>query len=340
MIHDDIAAEHRSLARGTMTSVLQKEYGAEPESVLRLGEAQIPVPADGEVLVRVHGSSVDQGTLHLMTGLPYPVRLVVRGVRRPGLANPGLNLSGVVESVGAGVAGLRAGDEVFGVGRATFAEFAVASAGKLARKPTTLGHAAAAAVPVSGLTALQAVRDHARIVAGDRVLVLGASGGVGSFAVQLAAAAGARVTAVCSAAKADAVGRLGAETVLAYDEVGDPDGPFDAIVDTGGNRPVKALRRLLTSDGRLVIVGGENGGRWLGGTGRQLGAHLLSPFVRQSLGSFLSSENAKDLEELASRIDSGSLRPLVDRVFPLSQTAEAVRHLADGRAVGKVALAV
>jgi NADPH:quinone reductase-like Zn-dependent oxidoreductase len=323
----------------TMTSVIQERYGGEPEAVFRLGSRPVPVPQADEVLVRVAGSSVDRGTWHLMAGLPYPIRFAGFGVRRPRFANPGMNLSGTVSAVGAGVTAFGPGDEVFGMGRATLAEFAIASPAQLARKPGSIAHPEAASVPVSGSTALQAVRDHGKVRAGDRVLVYGASGGVGSFAVQLAVAAGATVTAVCSRAKADRVASLGAAGVRPYED-GEPDGPFDVILDTGGNRPLRTLRRLLTEDGRLVLVGGENGGRWLGGADRQLRAQVVSRFVRQSLGTFLASGNGTDLAELAVRVDSGALRPLIDHVYGLSEAAEAVRHLIDGRAVGKVAIAV
>lgn len=322
----------------TMTSVVQEQYGTEPEAVFRLGSRPVPTPGADEVLIRVAGSSVDRGTWHLMAGLPYPVRLAGFGVRRPRFGNPGMNLSGTVSAVGAGVTAFRPGDEVFGSGRATFARFAVASTAQLAMKPRSLTHPEAASLPVSGSTALQAVRDHGRVGAGDRVLVYGASGGVGSFAVQLAVAAGATVTAVCSRAKAGRVALLGA-AVSPYED-GEPEGRFEVILDTGGNRPLRTLRRLLTDDGRLVIIGGENGGRWLGGSGRQLRAQAMSPFVHQSLGTFLASANATDLAELAARADSGALRPLVDSVHPLPRAAEAVRRLIDGRAVGKVTIAV
>src|SRR3954468_22147645 len=209
-----------------MAAVIQDRYGAEPEAVLRLGEAAVPVPGEGEVLVRVAASSVDRGTWHFLAGLPYPLRFAGVGVRRPKFGNPGANLAGTVVEQGTGVTEFQVGDEVFGVGRATFAEFAVARTRTLARKPASTDFVAAATVPVSGVTALQAVRDHGRVRSGDRVLVYGASGGVGSFAVQLAVAAGATVTAVCSAAKTDRVSALGASRVVAY-ETREVTGPFE-----------------------------------------------------------------------------------------------------------------
>src|SRR4051812_2936646 len=307
----------------TMKAVVQDRYSPAPEDLFRVARIDRPTVGEGEVLVRVAAASVDRGTWHILAGLPYPIRLAGFGVRRPSFGNPGVNLAGTVVERGTGVTEFQVGDEVFGVGRATFAEFAVASAGKLARKPVRTDFVTAATVPVSGLTALQAVRDHGRVRAGDPVLVYGASGGVGSFAVQLAVAAGATVTAVCSSAKTDRVSALGASRVVPY-ETEEVTGPFEVILDTGGNRPLNALRRLLTRDGRLVIIGGETGGRLLGGSSRQLRAQALSPFVRQTLGTFLASVNGDDLAVLAEMMTSGALHPLVDRVYPLAETPAAI----------------
>ncbi|MGY1725689.1 NAD(P)-dependent alcohol dehydrogenase [Geodermatophilus sp. SYSU D01062] len=324
-----------------MTAVVQQRYGPAPEGLLAVGEAPVPRPGEGEVLVRVLASSVDRGTWHSMAGLPYPVR-AVSGLRRPKAANPGRNLAGEVVATGSGVAGVAPGDQVYGIGRATFAEYAVAPARKLAPLPPGLGPEQAATVPVSGLTALQAVRDHGRVRAGQRVLVLGASGGVGGFAVQVARAAGAEVTGTASTAKVDLVRGLGAHTVVDHTRQDPLDGGarYDVVLDTGGNRPLRALRRALTPHGRLVIVGGENGGRWLGGTDRQLRAQALSPFVGQHLGTFVAREDGADLRELSALVEAGALTPAVDRVFPLEETAAAVRHLLDGGARGKVAVRV
>jgi NADPH:quinone reductase-like Zn-dependent oxidoreductase len=289
----------------------------------------------------VVAASVDRGTWHVMTGLPMAMRLGGFGVRRPSAANPGRCLAGLVEAVGPGVTGLAPGDEVHGTGRATFAEYAVAPAATLAPKPTVLSFEEAATVPISGVTALQAVRK-AAVTAGERVLVLGASGGVGTFAVQLAKAAGAEVTAVCSAGKADLVRGLGADRAIDY-RAGDGawgTARFDAIVDIGGNRSLAALRGALTPRGRLVIVGGETGGRWLGGFDRGLRAMLLSPVVGPSLGMLLSSENAADLAALGEQITAGEVRPVVDRNYLLHETPAAIRYLHEGHARGKVAITI
>jgi NADPH:quinone reductase-like Zn-dependent oxidoreductase len=322
-----------------MTGIRQTQYGEDPERLLEVAVIPVPVPRAGEVLVRVTAASVDRGTWHLMAGLPYPVRLAGSGLRKPTFGNPGVSLSGTVAAVGDGTDGFAVGDEVFGLGRGALAEYAIAKAAKLAHKPGSVGFVDAAAVPVSGLAALQAVRDHAGVQSGERVLVYGGSGGVGSLAVQLAVSAGAHVTAVCSAKKAELVARLGASRVVPYG-AGEPEGDFDVILDAGGNRPLRTLRRLLTPAGRLVIIGGENGGRWLGGSGRQVRAQMMSPFVSQRLRSFLASENAADLRVLAERISSGDVRPLIDTIHSLPDSAMAIRRLIDGHATGKVIVAV
>ncbi|WP_130513619.1 NAD(P)-dependent alcohol dehydrogenase [Krasilnikovia cinnamomea] len=325
-----------------MRAVVQDRYGADPEGRLRLAQIARPQIGPGEVLVRVRAASVDRGTWHLMAGLPYPVRAAGFGMRRPRYANPGRALAGTVAAVGADVTGLQPGDEVFGVGAATFAEYACARADKLAVKPATLSFEQAAALGISGLTALQAVRKHGRVAAGQKVLVLGASGGVGAFATQLAKADGAHVTGVCSTTKVDLVRSLGADRAVDYTREDALDGRtrYDVIIDTGGNRRLADLRRALTAAGRLVIVGGETGGRWLGGTDRQLRAQLLSRFVGQRLGSFLTSENATDLGTLARLCASGELTAAVDRTYPLAEAAAAIRHLLDGRVRGKVVITV
>lgn len=325
-----------------MTGITQDRYDPAPEDLLRMSRLVIPPVGDGQVLVRVHAASVDRGTWHVMAGLPYPIRLAGFGFRRPKYANPGRALAGTVEAVGPGVTGFSPGDPVYGIGEASFAEYARASVGKLAVKPANLSFARAAVVPISGLTALQAVRDHGRVQPGEQVLIIGASGGVGSFAVQLAKSAGAHVTGVCSTGKVDEVKALGAERVIDYtrEEVTEGGRRYDVILDIGGNRRLSLLRRILTPRGRLVIVGGETDGRWLAGTDRQIRARLLSLFVRQQLGSFINKENASDLVILRGMVDGGTLVPTVDRTYPLEEVAPAIRYLLDGHARGKIAIAV
>ena len=327
-------------SRQTMTSIVQDEYGPAPEDVLRLEEIAKPTIGDDEVLVRVHAASVDRGTWHVMAGRPYPIRLAGFGVRRPRYDNPGRSLAGTVEAIGSDATGFKPGDVVFGICDGSFAEYARVRPDKLAAKPANLSSEQAAAVPISGLTALQAVRDHGRVQAGHKVLIVGASGGVGTFAVQIAKAFGAEVTGVCSAAKVEAVRAIGADHVIDYtsDDFADGTRHYDVILDIGGNRRLSHLRRALTSRGRLVIVGGETDGRWLGGSDRQIRAMLLSPFIGQRLGTFVASENGADLTALRELIEAGQLTPTIDRTYPLSEVPAAIRHLLDGHARGKVVI--
>jgi NADPH:quinone reductase-like Zn-dependent oxidoreductase len=326
----------------TMTAIVQDEYGPAPEDVLRLEQTDKPTIGEDEVLVRVHAASVDRGTWHVMAGLPYPIRMAGFGVRRPKHGNPGRSLAGTVEAVGLGVTGFKAGDAVFGICDGSFAEYARVRPDKLAPKPANLSFDQAAAVPISALTALQAVRDHGRVQAGQKVLITGASGGVGTFAVQIAKAFGAAVTGVCSTSKVDAVRAIGADHVLDYTSEDFADGThrYDVIIDIGGNRRLSHLRRALTPRGRLVITGGETDGRLLGGSDRQIRAILLSPFVGQKLGTFICSENAADLVVLRELIESGKVAPVIGRTYPLGEVAAAIRYMLEGRAQGKVVISV
>ena len=323
----------------TMTAVQRDRYGS--ADLLEVRAAARPTATGDDVLVAVSAAGLDRGAWHVMTGQPYLMRIAGFGLRRP--KNPGLGseLAGVVEAVGPDVTGLAVGDPVFGIGRAAFAEYALASASKLARMPANLTYVQAAAVPVSGLTALQALRDKGRIRAGQSVLIIGASGGVGTFAVQIAKAFGAEVTGVCSTAKTDLVRSLGADHVIDY-TAGDIDGGnrrYDLVLDIGGNRSLSTLRRMLTSNGTLVIVGGEGGGRWFG-IGRQLRAIALAPFVRQRLGTLIASENSNDLDTLRAMIEGGSVTPVIDRTCSLPELPDAMRYLEAGRIRGKVVAAI
>ena len=292
--------------------------------------------------MRVAAASVDRGTWHLMAGLPYPIRAAGFGLRAPKALNPGRSVAGTIAAVGTKVIDLRVGDEVFGTCDGAFAEYARGRRDRLDLKPVNLDFEQASAVPVSGLTALQAVRDHGKVRAGERVLVIGASGGVGTFAVQIAKAFGAEVTGVCSTAKVDLVRALGADHVVDYEhsDFANTTDPYDVILDTGGNAGLSRLRRALTGRGRLVIVGGETEGRWLGGSDRQLRAMLVSPFVSHSLTTFVASENAEDLVALRDLIEAGKVAPAVDRIYPLQDVAAAMRHMQQGRARGKVVIRV
>lgn len=323
-----------------MKAVVQDRYGS--PDVLELREVEQPVAGDGEVLVRVHAAGLDQGVWHLMAGLPYLVRISGVGLRAPKNPIRGVDVAGRVEAVGENVTRFQPGDEVFGTCRGSFAEYACARADRLVPKPAALGFAQAAAVPVSGCTALQAVRDHGKVRPGDRVLVVGAGGGVGTFAVQLAKALGAEVTGVCSTTKTDLVRSIGADRVVDYtrEDFADGRSRYDVVLDIAGNRPLSRLRRALAPEGTLVLVGGEGGGRWLGGVDRQLRALVLSPFVRQELRTWIASQPTDDLEELRELLEAGKITPVVDRAFLLSEVPEAVRYLREGRARGKVVVTV
>jgi NADPH:quinone reductase-like Zn-dependent oxidoreductase len=323
-----------------MKAIVQDRYG--DADVLRLQEIDRPEPGPGQVLVRVCTAGVDPGVWHLMAGLPYAVRLGF-GLRKPKACTRGADVAGVVEAVGPDVAGFTPGDEVFGEGEGTFAEFALVPAKSLAPKPANLNFAEAAVVPISGTTALQCLRDAGGIQAGQHVLILGASGGVGSFAVQLAKAFGARVTAVASTAKLDFVRSLGADEVLDYTREDPTDGSrrFHLILDTGGNRPLKRLRRALAPNGTLVIVGGEGGGSILGGFDRaMLRAPLLSRFTRQKLRGLLAIARSADLHTLRDLIEAGKVRPPLERTFPLEEAPDAIRYLHAGNVRGKVAITI
>ncbi|MFD4736135.1 NAD(P)-dependent alcohol dehydrogenase [Streptomyces virginiae] len=320
-----------------MKAIVQDVYG--PPEVLRMEEMERPVPGRREVLVRVRAAGVDQGVWHLMAGLPYAVR-AVSGLRTPRSRVRGMDVAGVVEAVGPDVTRFRPGDEVYGNCSGSFAEYACAKEGSLAPKPVGLSFEQAAAVPVSACTALGAVRDSGQVKAGQRVLVLGASGGVGSFAVQVAKAYGAHVTGVCSTTKTDLVRSLGADEVLDYTRQDPVDGThrYDVILDIAGNRPISRLRRALTPRGTLAIVGGEGGGNWIGGNQRQLGAMLLTPFVGHRLRAHGTLVRSRDLEALTELIEAGSVTPAVDRIYPLAEVPDAIRYLRDGQVRGKVAI--
>ena len=323
-----------------MKAIVQDEYGS-PE-VLRVGEIDRPKVAEGEVLIRVQAAGVDPGVWHLMTGLPYLVRILGYGLRAPKHRVPGNDFSGRVETVGKEVTQFQPGDEVFGFCQGCYAEYACARADKIVAKPANLDFEQAAAVPTSAITALQGLRDKGEVAAGQRVLIIGASGGVGSFAVQLAKVFGAEVTGVCSKAKVDLVRSLGADHVVDYtrEDIAQTGERYDVILDAAGNRSLAHLRRALTPKGTLVIVGGEEGGKWLAGTDRQLRAALLSPLVSQRFRSFVASASQEDLEFLKGLLESGEVTPVIDRTYPLAEAPEAIRYLMGGHARGKLVLIV
>ena len=324
-----------------MKAIVQDRYGS--PDVLELRDVHEPAVGDDDVLVRVRAAGVDPGVWHLMTGLPYLVRVMGYGLRRPKVGIRGRDVAGRVEAVGRNVTQVQPGEEVFGICDGSFAEYVRARPDKMAPKPANLTFEQAAAVPISALTALQGLRDKGRVQPGQKVLIIGAAGGVGSFAVQLAKAFGADVTGVCSTTKTDLVRSIGADDVVDYtrDDFADGARHWDLILDTAGNRSLSHLRRALTPKGTLVIIGGEGGGRWTGGFQRLiLWAPLLSLFVRQRLRGFVSTEGKEDIERLRELIEAGKVTPLIDRTYPLREAPEAIRYWAQGHASGKVVIAV
>ena len=323
-----------------MRAIVQDGYGS--VDVLRSAEIDRPDIAANEVLVRVRAAGLDRGTWHLMAGKPYLMRIMGFGFRRPKNPVPGLDVAGTVVAIGADVTRFQAGDEVFGIARGSFAEYAAAREDKLALKPANLSFEQAAVVPISGLTALQAVRDAGRVEAGQKVLVIGASGGVGTYAVQLAKAFGAQVTGVCSTAKIDLVRSIGADDVIDYTREDFADGTrrYDLILDIGGNSRLSRLRRALTPTGTLVIVGGEEGGDLTGGFNRQLRAAALSLFIRQRLTMLVNKEHHSYLEALRPLLEAGQVTPVIDRTYPLADAPAAMRHLEAGHARGKIAITI
>jgi NADPH:quinone reductase-like Zn-dependent oxidoreductase len=321
-------------------AIVSDRYGSADQLALR--DRETPAIGDDEVLVEVHAASLDPGVWIAMTGRPLAVRLAF-GLKRPRHPVLGRALSGVVTEVGAKVTRLRAGDEVYGTGESgTFAEFTRARERRLARMPANLTFEQAAAVPISAVTALQAVRD-VRVAAGQRVLVIGAGGGVGTFAVQLIKQRGASPTGVCGASKVSLVRSLGAVDVIDYGqrEIDSSGVQFDAIIDTAGNRPLSLLRRAIKPDGVIALVGGGHAkGAVLGGFGRQMAAPLISPFGRARLVGVTAREHHDDLDELTPLLESGEITPVVGRTYPLAETADAMRYLEEGHPTGKTVIIV
>ncbi len=323
-----------------MRAVTQDRYG--DSSVLSVGVVQRSTIKANEVLIEVHSAALDRGTEHLMTGEPWLIRLAGFGFTKPKQPVLGLDVAGTVVEVGSAVTRFKTGDDVFGFAKGSCAEFAAAEETKLAHKPATLSFDNAAAASVSGITALQALTDVGGLEAGQRVLVIGASGGVGSFAVQIARAMGAHVDGVAGTPNLDMVRDLGADRVVDHrtTDLVDIDQTYDLVLDIGGRNAVRKLRGLLTKKGTLVIVGGENGNRLTGGIGRQLRAMALSPFVSQRLTMFVSREHHSFIERLAVLLEAGEVVPAISSRFPLDQAPAAMRLLETGRASGKVVIEV
>jgi NADPH:quinone reductase-like Zn-dependent oxidoreductase len=323
----------------TMRAIVQDRYGS--SDTWQLTDIGRPEINDHEVLLRVHAAGLDRGTWHAMTGRPYLMRITGFGLRSPKDRVPGRAVAGTVVAVGAGVTRFAVGDEVFGASRGAFAEYAAAREDRLAHKPSTLTFDRAAAVPISATTALQGLR-LGRIEAGQRVLIIGASGGVGSYAVQIAKAYGADVTGVCSAAKTDFVRSLGADRTIDYsvEEFADGSRRYDLILDIGGNTTLRRLRRSLESTGSLVIVGGESKGNLTGGFGRSLRAPLMSLFVRPRLTMLASKEHHADLAPLTELIEAGKVAPSIEATYSLDRAPDAMCQLESGTVRGKVVITI
>jgi len=324
-----------------MKAIVQDRYGS--ADVLEFRDIEEPVAGESDVLVRVHAAGCGPDVWHLMTGMPYMARLAI-GFRRPKVGVRGWDVAGTVEAVGANVTGLRPGDEVMGTAESgSFAELVIARPDKLVPKPASLTFEQAGALPISGVTALRAVRDEGKVQAGQAVLVIGAAGGVGSLVVQVANGFGATVTGVCSTSKAALVRSLGADDVIDYTREDFADGSrrWDVIVDTAGRRPLSQLRRALTPKGTLVIVGGDGGGRWTGGFFRGLlRAPLVSLFVGQRLRALPTKVTQGDLLTLTELIEAGTLTPVIDRTYPLIEAPDAISYLEKGHASGKIVITV
>ena len=323
-----------------MKAIVHDTYG--PPEVLELREIAKPSIGDDDVLIRVHAAGLDPSVWHLMTGLPYLVRIMGYGLRKPRTPVRGSDVAGVIEAVGKNVTRLRPGQEVFGTCKGAFAEYASASPETLLPKPANLTFVQAAAVPISACTALQALRNAGSVQPGQHVLIIGAAGGVGTFAVQIAKAFGAEVTGVCSTAKTDLVRSIGADHAIDYTREDFTQGRqrYDLILDMVGNRSVSKLRRALTPMGRLVMVGGEGGGRWFGGLGEALLWLALSLFVRRKSRLLMTVMRKDDLQTLTELIEAGKVTPVIDRTYPLSEVPESIRSWEQGHARGKVVITV
>jgi NADPH:quinone reductase-like Zn-dependent oxidoreductase len=320
-------------------AIVQDTYGS--ASVLKARDIDKPGIGDHDVLIRVRAAGVNPADWAIVSGLPYIARPIY-GLRKPKNSVRGTDVAGTVEAVGSGVTRFKPGDEVFGWSNGSYAEYTAAAEDSLALKPANLTFEQAAAVPMAGLVALQAIRDHGKVGPGQKVLINGASGGIGTFAVQIAKALGADVTGVCSTRNVEMVRSIGADRVIDYTK-GDftrSGQQYDFILDNVSNHSLTDLRRALTPTGTLIPNGGGFDNRWLASGGRIVRAAVLFQFGGQTLGNFLVSSNHADLVVLAEMIEAGKVTPVMDRTYPLSETARAIDHVGKGHARGKVVIAV
>jgi NADPH:quinone reductase-like Zn-dependent oxidoreductase len=323
-----------------MKAVVQDEYGS--DKVLKLSDVERPVPKEDEVLVRVENAALHIGDLMLMKGEPYVMRLGA-GLRRPKKRIPGFDFAGVVESAGAEVAGMETGDEVFGEAKSgSCAEYLVAAADSIAPKPTGLNFAEAAAIPVSGVTALRGIRDAGKAKPGDKVLVNGATGGVGIYAVQIAKSLGAEVTAICGPSNVELARQLGADHVIDYTAQDYTEGGprYDLILDNVANRPLADARKAVAEGGTLISNSARSKGRWLGAVGRMTQAAIVSVFIKKQGRPFYSPVRRQDLLDLTEMINAGGLRAVIDRSYPLAETPAAMEYIATGHASGKTVIEI
>jgi NADPH:quinone reductase-like Zn-dependent oxidoreductase len=326
-----------------MRAVVYTDYG--PADVLEVKDIKKPEPNDDQVLVKVHAAAVNPYDWHFIRGTPYMMRMMMGGLRKPKDPRIGVDYAGTVEAVGKNVTRFKPGDEVFGNRTGAFAEYLCARADRaIALKPANITFEQAAGVPVAGLTALQGLRDHGKVQPGQKVLINGASGGVGTFAVQIAKALGAEVTGVCSTRNVDLVRSLGADHVIDYtkEDFTKGDERYDVILDNVGTQPLSGFRRVLKPNGICVIIGGggPNDGKWVGPMARPIKAKLMSPFISQKIGMMMAQGNPDDLKLIADLMQAGKVTTVIDRTYPLSEIREAVRYVEAGRARGKVIIKV
>lgn len=326
-----------------MKAVVYTDYG--PPDVLQIRDVKKPVPNDDQALVKVHAASVNPYDWHFIRGTPYIMRMMIGGLRKPKDPRVGVDYAGTVEAIGKNVTLLKPGDEVFGNRGGAFAEYVCVRADRaVALKPANITFEQAASVPVAALTALQGLRDHGKVQPGQKVLINGASGGVGTFAVQIAKTLGADVTGVCSDRNVDLVRSLGADHVIDYtkEDFSKGDERYDVILDNVGTQPLSGFRRVLKPKGICVMIGGggPNEGSWIGPMSRPIKAKLMSPFIDQKMGMMMAEGNKADLTIMADLMQSGKVTPVIDRTYPLSEIREAIRYLETGRARGKVIITV
>jgi NADPH:quinone reductase-like Zn-dependent oxidoreductase len=321
-----------------MKAIVHQQYG--PPDLLACEDIPKPVPGDSEVLLSVRAASVNPLDWHTVRGLPFALR-IGNGLRTPKKSVPGVDVAGVVEAVGAGQSQFRPGDEVFGVCKGACAEYACAKADRLVPKPARLTFEQAASAPVAALTALQSLRDRGRVQRGQHVLIVGASGGVGTFAVQIAKALGAAVTGICSTRNVDLVRSIGADDVIDYTQCDYTRSGrhYDVIVDMAGTHSLRQCRRALTPRGTYVVVGAPSG-KWIAGPDRFLKALLLSMFVRQRIVPFITSANSADLMTLKDLLEGGQVTPVIDRRYSLKEVPQAIAYLEQGHARGKVVISL